>query len=266
MTIKSRHDDGAVHFSALSKMAKSPAHYLAACARVWAPTRGMRIGTIVHELVLGPRAGQRVVRAPFADRRAKGWADFAAKHVGAELMTETEWREAEPVAAAVLADEIAAPLIASGKREAALRWNSAGVECATDGIDLLGADFVCDLKTSVTSEPGRLQRLALGFSYHAQLAFYLEGARENGYPVTRALVIGVETSPPYPVTVLEMTPAMLVEGQKAICGWLERLIVCENEQHFPAYTQCIVPWDVPPWLADVPDDGEEGDGEEVDAA
>ena len=146
------------HFAKMQ--AKSLAHYLVACAPPRAHPRDARRNRRPRARPVGPRPGQTVVRFP-GDRRSKDFAPFCAKHPGAEIITASEWADAEPVAAAVLADEIASELIRGGKREAALRWQDGGFPCATDGIDLLGPDYVCDLKTSVSSEPERLQRLAL---------------------------------------------------------------------------------------------------------
>ena len=80
--------------------------------------------------------------------------------------------------------------------------------------------------------------------------------------MTRALIIGVESTPPYPVTVLELTSAMLEQSGSSIVLRLSRLAVCEADQHFPSYTQTIVPFDVPPWMAGPEEEDDQGEGDE----
>ena len=49
--------------------------------------------------------------------------------------------------------------------------------------------------------------------------------------------MAVETSPPYPVTVLRLTDRALAAGEKLIYAWMERLHVWEKSGEFPAYSQ-----------------------------
>jgi hypothetical protein len=252
--------DGCVHFTELKKFALSPAHYRAACEEPFEPSRSMRIGTGVHALVLGERAGKRVVRFEGASRRGRAWEDFRRWiDQGTEILTAPEWDAAERIAAGVLADPIAAPILARARREVPLRWDDGDIECATGGIDLLGdleggGVFLGDLKTTRDAEPERWRRIAIGYLYHAQLAFYRRAARSRGLDVRALYLIGVETTPPFAVTVLALSPELADLGDRSITLWLERLRRAEAEDHWPGYTQRIEPFEAPLWMAD--EDGE----------
>ena len=87
-----------VRFSNLRLMAKSPAHYRAALDGEREDTLAMRLGRLVHALVLG---GDYLVWD--GTRRGKEWDRFAEENAGREIVTASELAQAEPVAAAVSA-------------------------------------------------------------------------------------------------------------------------------------------------------------------
>jgi hypothetical protein len=261
--------DGRVHFSQLKNFGRSPAHYKTACERPWQPTRAMRIGTVAHRIILGARPGHEITIWD-GDRRGKAWMEFAAEHKGEEIITMTEVVEAQAIADSALASPVLAELLEGARCEVPLAWTDAGIECATAGVDILRDrdGVLADLKTCNTTEPRRWSAQALSMSYHAQLAFADTGARANGFAPRRHLLIGIEATPPHCVVVLELTPAMLAEGRKAIVLWLERLRSCEENDCWPGYTDSVVALDLPPWMAgdDVEGDVLEGEGELLEAA
>lgn len=116
---------------------------------------------------------------------------------------------------------------------------------ATRGIDIVGdGDWIADLKTSSSTEPALFMKQCLRLGYHAQLAAYLDAAAQNGHSRQRAFIIGVETSPPYAVTVLHVTPRTLEQGRKLNRLWMERLLACEQANEWPSYAQDVLDLDV----------------------
>ena len=96
--------------------------------------------------------------------------------------------------------------------------------------------------------------------YHAQLAWYADGAKAAGLVLApRCYVVAVEMKPPHVVTCLELTDRALDMGRRAYRLWWERLMVCERSDYWPGYVEGIAPLDVPEdetlWI----------DGEEVAA-
>ena len=238
-----------IRFSDLKLMGRSPAHYH---ARMTGPageaTRAMKIGSAAHRLVLGQGPGRAIVRFEGEARRGKEWTAFEAANPDADILTAPEWADAEVIASAVAASPAAQDVLRGARYEVPLNWEMCGLRCTTGGIDIVGADYIADLKTAQSSEPGAFGRAAFGMSYHAQLAFYAEGARQNGLPVDRALVVAVESSAPHCVTVMRLAPELLEHGAQLCRLWLERLKACAEADEWPGYAQSPVEWSLPAWL------------------
>jgi hypothetical protein len=263
--MKMRNADGTYHFSDLKKLALSPAHYRHSCLSIFETTRPMRVGSCVHQRVLGPQRGKEVIVYE-GERKSNAWKDFAAasklEHPDAELVTSAEWDDSHDVAAAVLADPIALELLAGTRREQPITWEHDGFTCSTRGIDFVGNGYCGELKTTRSAEPEHFKRQGASLLYHAQASFYADGAQANGIDMSKGFfVIAVETSEPHPVTVLRFTPAALDLGRKTVALWFEKLRACEESDFWPAYSQSIVDFDLPSWMS--PE--EDGDGDEAAA-
>lgn len=263
--------DGALHFSTLKQIAESPLHFWHAAHASFDPSKVMRIGTIVHQLVLGKQGSREVVRWP--DRRAgKAWEAFRAKHeaLGNEVVSNGEWEEAEPVAAAVLEHEGARSLLREdgARHEVPLRWEINGIPFSTRGIDLVGPAGIADLKTARTVNPRHFLRDALQRHYHVQLALYEEGARQNGIDTSGGVrVIAVSSAAPHAVQVFRLTPALLERGRRELALWVETLKACAAANHWPAYSQAELDWDAPPEALELDfGDDDDDDEKEDDAA
>lgn len=269
--ILEREPGGALHFSALKHIAESPLHFRHALSVERTPSKAMRVGTIVHHLVLGKQGNREIVTWP--DRRAgKAWETFEAMHkaAGNEIVTHVDWKEAEPIAAAVLADERALSLLREhgARHEVPLRWEINGVPFSTRGIDLAAPAGIADLKMARTVKPIHFMREALKMHYHVQLALYEEGARQNGIDTSGGVrLIAVESKPPHAVQVFRLTPALLDRGRRELALWIETLKACVTSAHWPAYSDAELEWDAPPEAVELDfGDDDEGDDNEDDAA
>ncbi|MEM9194841.1 MAG: PD-(D/E)XK nuclease-like domain-containing protein [Myxococcota bacterium] len=160
----------------------------------------------------------------------------------AAIVTTAEYDQAQRCAEVVRADRIGAQLL-QGDTEVPLRWSVLDRPCAGQ-LDVCGESGVTDLKTTTKSEPGWFERHALGMVYHAQLAWYAEGARQNQRPAEELHIVAVEIKPPFAVTGFRLTDRAVEEGEKMIRLWMERLAGCEAADEWPAYVQSIVPLDV----------------------
>jgi exodeoxyribonuclease VIII len=243
-----------VRFSNLRNFSRSPAHYRCAVVSPREPTPSMRLGTTVHKLLLG---GPLCVYP--GERRGKAWDAFRDAHRGEEIITETEHLHAARIADAVDSHPIA-PRLLAGVHERRIDWSNLGRACSSTP-DVVGEDFLTDLKTASTTQPEKFKFGCLRLAYHAQLAFYLDAVRvATGRVIEKAYLVGVETEPPFCVTVLRLTPRTLLEGRKLNRMWMEQLLNCEASGAWPGYVQSEVSWDI---------DGDVGliiDGEEVEAA
>ncbi len=245
-----------VRFSHLKKMALSPAHYRASLEEP-KDTGPMAFGRLVHSMVL---EGDFVVYD--GERRGNAWKDFAAEHAGKDIYTIKEADRAKRIAEAVRNHPLAGMLLV-GDRELHVQWETMGRACSSR-LDVIGTGwlgngrpFLSDLKTTVSSEPGKFSRDAIWRGYHAQAAWYQDAAAFIGRPVEDVFLTAVETEAPFAVTVLHLTPRLLEQGRKLCRLWLERLLACEAADEWPAYAQSIVDLDAAEDFALVIDEDDE---------
>jgi hypothetical protein len=253
-----------VRFSHLKHMGTSPAHYRASLTSTH-ETPAMRLGTLVHAMVLGRTGGLAVYEGT---RRGKAWDEFRAANDGTLIVTASERDAAQPIADAVATDPHAAQLLTKpGLFEHRIEWMRAGRACAGTP-DFFNATTIVDLKTCATADPrrwtGRFGEIRKR-SYHSQLAWYADGIEAAGMPKPReAYLIAVETRAPFPVVVYRIEGSELEAGRRQYSAWWEALRVCEEANHWPGYAQHVVSVE-----ADEDDEPTElifGDEEESEAA
>lgn len=206
-----------------------------------APTTAMQLGSGVDAILLG---GKRVICYPGATRRGKEWEAFAADNADAEILSRGEYDKAMGMVAAVRANKDAMRLL-DGKRQQRLLWHH-GERLCQSTPDVYADDFVTDLKTGQSSDPKRFTGQALRYCYNAQLAFYGEALRKLELSTVRDhYIVAVESSPPFPVTILRLTERAIEAGDRMWRGWFEQLRACEESDMWPGYVQSIVDLDVP---------------------
>lgn len=270
-------EDGTLHFSHLKKLALSGVQYLHAVNTEIEPTRAMLIGTTVHHMILGARPGaKKLVRFDGAARRGKGWDAFLAAHPRDthEIVSLSEWAEAEAMAASIRRSPIAMRRLEGARFEVPLRWEENGIPCSTSGVDIIPVGGgLGDLKATSSTHPETFKRHAFRMLYPQQLAFYRRGARANGLDVGEMFILGVESKAPYEVVELRLTPDLADMADRSISLWIEDLrrnmLAIPNPEtiyDWPGYAQAPVEWDVPPWERGGELDEDEGeDGEEAAA-
>jgi len=227
-----------IHFTPLKTFELSAAHFKAAVIEGGEWTRPKSQGSLLHALTLG---GDYAVW--HKERRGNAWEAFEKEHLAQNpkklIVTQKEYDQVARAADAIMKHDLAGPLLRCGEREKSLSWTVMGRKCA-GRLDVAG-EHVVDLKSTRCAEPGWFRKQAMGMCYHAQLDWYLRGARFNDIPARSAFIVAAEIKPPYAVTVFELEPQDLVEGEKRWRLWMERLLACEAANTWPAYTQSIEP-------------------------
>ena len=234
-----------LRFSTLKHFASSPAHFAYWHGREMEPSAAMRIGTAVHAAVLG---GAPVVRYD-GTRRGKAWDDFEASHPGATILTATEYDTAQACRNAIWYNGEAFKHcgLGIGINERLIEWDFNGVPFRSTPDRYYGpsdAATLVELKTTRSAQPAKFLRDATSRHYHAQVATYRAALASVGVTVAKALIVAVETVPPYNVTVLELTDRALDVGYRTACGWLEQYKVCESSGEWPGYAQAPIPFDI----------------------
>ena len=236
-----------LRFSTLKHFASSPAHFRYWQGREMEPSAAMRIGTAVHSAVLG---GAPVVRYD-GTRRGKAWDAFEASYPGATILTATEYDTAQACRNAIWYNGEAFKHcgLGIGINERLIEWDFNGVPFRSTPDRYYGpsdAATLVELKTTRSAQPARFLRDATSRWYHSQLAVYRAALATVGVTVAKALIVAVETVPPYNVTVLELTDRALDVGYRTACGWLEQYKVCEASGEWPGYVQGPVTFDIEP--------------------
>jgi PDDEXK-like domain of unknown function (DUF3799) len=247
--------DGRVHWSDLKHMARSPAHARHALTSRKEPTPAMRIGSAVDSIIFG---GRSVVTFDGV-RRGKLWDEFSAANSAAIVLSAKESCDARGAVDAIADDPTAAVLISSGKTQVVCQWEhmglpfAAGIQGERGGLDVLGSDWIADLKVTSTTEPRAWERQAWRMLYPAQLALY-----RSAHPhVKRCYIIGVEARAPHCVTVLELSASSLELGDKMVASWCESVRACEASGHWPGYVQTPILMEPPSWQYESEGESEE---------
>jgi hypothetical protein len=228
-----------LHWSELKEVRKSPKHFRSAYEHPKKQSSDMLFGSLTHSVTL--ENGDPFVVYE-GGRTGNAWKKFKEDNAGKMIVTEDEHAEALVIAHQLHADPNAAPLL-RGLHEKRCSWTTMGRKCGGT-IDVIGDGFIVDLKTTNYAEPAFFGRKALSMGYHAQLAWYLDGARSLGHLVNEAWIVAVETAPPYDIVVHHVKPRALEEGRKLIRLWMERVAQCEAVNEWPGYVQSPVDLDV----------------------
>ena len=236
-----------LRFSTLKHFAQSPSHFAYWNGREMEPSAAMRIGTAVHSAVLG---GAPVVRYE-GTRRGKAWDDFEASCPGATILTASEYDTAQACRNGIWYDGEAFKHcgLGIGINERLIEWDFNGVQFRSTPDRYYGptdAATLVELKTTRSAQPAKFLRDATSRHYHAQVATYRAALASVGVTVSRAVIVAVETAPPYNVIVLELTGRALDVGYRTACGWLEQYKVCEASGEWPGYVQGPVTFDIEP--------------------
>lgn len=236
-----------LRFSTIKHFASSPAHFAYWHGREMEPSAAMRIGTAVHSALLG---GAPVVRYD-GTRRGKAWDDFEAAHAGATILTSAEYDTAMRCHEAAYTKRALFEVSPDheGVNERLIEWTFNGVPFRSTPDRYYGpndAATLVELKTTRSAQPAKFLRDATSRHYHAQLGVYRAALASVGVTVAKALIVAVETVPPYNVTVLELTDRALDVGYRTACGWLEQYKVCEASGEWPGYVQGPVTFDIEP--------------------
>lgn len=251
--------DGRLHFSELKEHRFSAAHVKLACETAREVTRPMRVGYVTDRLVFaGPMGGGFVVYE--GERRGNAWKDFQAKHQATCIVTAPEYAEASAAAEAVLKDPRAMALIEGAEVQRVAKWEAYGLPCASGiegergGFDILNlnpkgrAPYIGDLKVTRSAAPHDLARQAWSQLWHAQGAWYLDGAEALGWRVPDFVLIAVESTPPHCVTVARVPAQLLELGRRSLVLWTETHRACEAAGEWPGYVQTEIELEVPGYL------------------
>lgn len=246
--------------SGLDLIHRSPLHfwdrYLNPNRVAEPPTDAMVIGSALHIRVLEPHLfDDEYAVAPHCDRRTKEgkmiWADFEQGAAGKTLLKAEDAARIEAMAKAVHGHKAAKFLLTmAGQAEQSYFWtdDETGEKCKCRP-DWHSADgrIIVDLKTTEDASPGKFLRSSvLGWRYHVQAAFYMQGL-----PSAEVfLFVVVEKKPPFAVAVYSLPPKLIERGLEEAKADLSLIATCRAADRWPSYSEEIEELPLPRWLDD----------------
>ena len=248
----------ALSASGAKMLLRSPAHYLAGKAKPMQPSPAMKLGTVVHTLILEPeKAAAEIAVCPKFDLRTtfgkKGQADFEASAEGKLVVNEDVYDRAARIADSVRGHGFVREQMLSGggEAEAVMLWRQYDVACKCR-MDMLKGATIFDVKTCQDASPDGFARQIATYSYHVQAAHYAAGYREvTGWDLDRFVFVAVESEAPYAVGIYALDPRSLQSGRilmaRAGVAYKRALEMMANGEAPATYGDELIEIGIPGW-------------------
>jgi len=225
-------------FSSLKAFSVSPLSFLHYKLKKSAPTPSMLFGTLVHRYVLEPDRylDSVVVYEGRRDKRTQVYREFLEENEGKDVLTQAEADRVRyagsrclqhPLADEVLNNCIHFEMPVEFSRE----------DIPHRGIvDACGPVVMCDLKTSQSVDPNRMQRTVYDQRYHMQAAMYMAavGALTGSMP-DEYYIIGIENIEPFNCHVFRLDDRLIQRGAAEWDALLQEWNEWDGSVQHPGY-------------------------------
>lgn len=202
-------------FSSLKAFAQSPAHFVAYKNRQHVETPAMRFGTAVHAAVLEPEKFAEEYRELKVRRGTAAHKALVEEHPNAKWLAAGEWHDLQAITKAVQRHPKAIELLATTTDfEQELHGTLYGHQLR-GFADMVGPNWVCDLKTCQMGAPRDFTSTAYRTKYHMQAFIYMNLMQQSlGRACNEFWWVTVEKAAPYVVTVYRANDDLIEAGQK----------------------------------------------------
>lgn len=155
------------------------------------------------------------------------------------------------IVASVREHPAASAMLRGGVREETVTWvdSETGIRCK-GRLDLLGSTGVVDVKSTRRESVWQMGRDIAALRYHAQLAWYHDGAIAAGrLPRDASLprFVFVQTVEPFDVAPMELREDDFEKGRAHYRELLKRYAACEASGWWPGIAPNLIPAPVPDW-------------------
>jgi exodeoxyribonuclease VIII len=241
-----------VNFSKLKTMERCPYFYKWASETERKDTDALRLGRLIHTLVLEPElVNAQFLCLPEIDRRTvKGreqYNELVSQNPDKVCIKQDEFNQAVSMATEVRSNSFVLDLLRGAKTEVTSTWTDAdtGMDCKArvDAYNTNG--IVVDLKTTIDASPKGFARKLSAYGYDGQAAYYLKGLQENGVKAEHFVFIAVEKSPPYLVGLYRLSDEVIKLSSARNQSLLRRYAECKRTDNWPGYTVGIQEIGVP---------------------
>lgn len=210
------------------------------------PTAAMRLGTLVHSMILEPDTVAKQYRVFDGDRRTKAGKEEYAELLasGCEIVAQKDYDTAYAMAASVYSHKaLAEHLDQSVLREQSMTFDYLGLPAKAQ-IDLYSeGDVLIDVKT--TADIYQAQKQFFNLHYALQMAWYARALQANGYPVKTVKILFVETQAPHQCALYTLTEPVLLHGRREANDAVDKYLA---QRELVAPELIIEHMALPPWL------------------
>lgn len=193
-------------------------------------SKAMRIGTLVHGLLLEPKAlAERIIVAPKINRRTKegqaAYDAFLTEALGKVIVDPDELATARNMVEEVNTRVDFRPFKerfedSKAVIEKGIRFDWLGVPCKAKP-DFVNNRWCIDVKTTDDPSPSGFARSVLKYGYHRQAALYSIGCKEvYGTPWNFVFVV-VGNSEPYDTAVYTLSRELYEQGVDEVSALLQ---------------------------------------------
>ena len=185
--------------------------------------------------------------------RVRGHAPAGAGDApaGVEVIGSDQVDIVHACAESVRAHAPAAKLLSGGHPEQEMEWADAETRIECRGrVDYLRPTNLLDVKSTRRETPREFIADAARNLYHAQLAWYHDGAvRAGRLPAEADLpyIVSVSTAEPYDVTAYHLSPISYQAGQIAYHDLLNRYAQCRAANWWPGHSPDLEILELPTW-------------------
>lgn len=232
-------------YSQLKAFAKSPNHYLAYLQDELEPTPAMTLGSALHAQLLTPELFlDQYAVAQKHDRRTKAGKAAAEEQdkllEGKTVITPEQMDTIEKIVSAVLLNRQAQAVLKQAQGFEVEKFGDiAGLQFRAIA-DIVGDEWVADVKTCQDASPEAFMRTAHNLDYHLQAAIYCEL-----FQVKRFFWLAVETSAPFNVQVYEQSENALLLARERLYQLLLKFQDWDGQPQ--GYSERILHLDLPRW-------------------
>lgn len=248
---------GRVSKTILMAHRKSPAHALHAMTAQQEATPAMRLGSLVHCLILEPgQLNARYAVGPDAARNTREWKEWSAEQSeGKELLRASEYADALAMTRWLEKKPTLAKLVrAVGPVESSVLWTETDAMTGTQlhfrarPDKLVQPGLLVDLKTTADISDRGIERTIANFGYNLQMALYMQGLAAVGYAVDHAVIVWVESAPPYEARATLLGESWLDLAEKELAVLKAKHAECITTGMWPGFPDCITDSEAPLWL------------------
>lgn len=231
----------------------------------WKPEpfdRRMNLGSYAHHVLLGQADSAITVIDPtkYLSKQGavpKGWTNDAIRQARDDAMVAGKLPVLKDEMPAVNAmvdavreamaqnDDLRGYGLDNGRSEHTIHWHE-GETHFRARLDHVSQDrkLIYDYKTVSNAEPEDFLRHAMSMGYDLQGAFYLLG---NQHPDTKYVWIVQEIEPPYAVSFIGMSPALVELGMRKVARAIDIWRECMASGKWPGYSARVQWADPPSW-------------------